>query len=172
MDWAICSVKDPCPEAVSEEIAAIQEAGWRRKQIQSALADPAARAWIARRKDVGAAGAVGTEGTRVAAGGGIAGPTPAVVGGFVLARRIVDLLEIDLVGVRPSMRRVGVARGLLEALLGVEGRAGLSEARLELASANQAAQRLYDGLGFVVVGRRTRYYPDGDDALILSRIFS
>jgi ribosomal-protein-alanine N-acetyltransferase len=86
----------------------------------------------------------------------------------VLARRVGDLLEIDLVGVRRSMRRRGIAGGLLRALLAEEGQTDLAETRLEFAASNAAARALYEGLGFVVVGRRTRYYPDGDDALMLS----
>jgi ribosomal-protein-alanine N-acetyltransferase len=41
--------------------------------------------------------------------------------------------------------------------------------QLELAATNAPALALYQGLGFVVVGRRSRYYPDGEDALLLSR---
>jgi ribosomal-protein-alanine N-acetyltransferase len=89
---------------------------------------------------------------------------------FVLARRIVDLPEIDLVGVRTEHRPCGIARSLLDELIEDETRARLAEARLELAASNDPALGLYTRLGFMVVGRRTRYYPDGDDALLLSRI--
>jgi ribosomal-protein-alanine N-acetyltransferase len=90
--------------------------------------------------------------------------------GFVLARWIVDLLEIDLVEVRTEHRRRGIARSLLDELIEDETGAGIAQARLELAASNDPALGLYTGLGFMVVGRRTRYYPDGDDALLLSRI--
>ena len=112
------------------------------------------------------AGAVEGSGARVRLAEGGDG----VLLGFVLARRIVDLLEIDLVGVRPGHRRGGIARSLLVGLIEDETAAGLAEARLELAASNDPANALYAGLGFVVVGRRTRYYPDGDDALLLSRM--
>ena len=112
------------------------------------------------------AGAVEAPGARVRLAEGIDG----VVLGFVFARRIVDLLEIDLVGVGRRHRRCGVARSLLTSLIEEETAAGLAEARLELAASNDPAHALYAGLGFMVVGRRTRYYPDGDDALLLSRM--
>ncbi len=89
--------------------------------------------------------------------------------GIVLARRVVDLLEIDQVGVLPEARRSGAATAMIEALIRGGTAEGLVEARLELAESNAAARALYDRLGFVVVGRRARYYPDGDDALLLSR---
>ncbi|MEZ4281355.1 MAG: GNAT family N-acetyltransferase [Myxococcota bacterium] len=125
--------------------------GWGRAALASALAGREARIWLALGPDGGGADSAGM--------------------GFVLARRIVDLLEIDLVGVDPAARRGGVARRLLVRLLEVEAGAGLAEARLELASDNAAAAALYAGLGFVVVGRRPRYYPGGSDALLLSRVF-
>lgn len=91
--------------------------------------------------------------------------------GFVFARRISDLLEIDLVGVAPGCRRAGVGRAMLTNLLDAERSGGQLEARLELAASNRAARALYEGLGFMVVGRRSRYYPDGDDALLLTKAF-
>lgn len=132
-------------------VRACFEEGWGAASLAGALSAGEARAWIAVEADR-------------------ASPTaePAAIG-FVLARRILDLLEIDLVGVRPDARRLGLAGDLLETLLATEARTGLVEARLELSTANEPASRLYAGLGFVVVGRRPRYYPDGTDALLLSR---
>lgn len=91
--------------------------------------------------------------------------------GFVFARRVGDLLEIDLVGVDPSQRRSGLARRLLSQLIESERAAAVSAVQLELAASNAAARSLYEGLGFVVVGARSRYYPDGEDALLLTRSF-
>lgn len=89
--------------------------------------------------------------------------------GLVLGRAVDrDLFEIDLVAVAPRHRRQGIARGLLEALLRREQGVGIREFRLELAASNAPAAALYAALGFVVQGRRERYYPDGDDALLLS----
>jgi ribosomal-protein-alanine N-acetyltransferase len=88
--------------------------------------------------------------------------------GIVLARRVADLLEIDQVGVLPGERRRGAAQAMLRAVLERARAEGLREARLELAADNVAARGLYTGLGFVVVGRRSRYYPGGEDALLLS----
>jgi ribosomal-protein-alanine N-acetyltransferase len=123
--------------------------GWGESALASALRGREARAWVVLRE---------------------AGPDSALVG-FVLARRITELVEIDLVGVEPRARRDGVAARLLKRLLEVEAGEGLVEARLELSSQNAPAAALYAALGFVVVGRRPRYYPDGSDALLLSRFF-
>lgn len=89
--------------------------------------------------------------------------------GFVLGRRVDrDLVEIDLVAVAPERRRAGIGRALLEELIAAERDGGVREFRLELAADNAAALALYSAVGFVVVGRRARYYPDGEDALLLS----
>lgn len=89
--------------------------------------------------------------------------------GFVLGRRVdQDVVEIDLVAVDPARRREGIGRAVLEELIAVERDGGVVEFRLELASLNAAALALYTAVGFVVVGRRARYYPDGDDALLLT----
>lgn len=52
-------------------------------------------------------------------------------------------------------------------------RSGIALATLEVRARNQAAQQLYNGLGFVRVGRRPNYYPstksiDADDAILLT----
>jgi ribosomal protein S18 acetylase RimI-like enzyme len=39
----------------------------------------------------------------------------------------------------------------------------------DLRASNRSAHALYAGLGFVVVGTRSRYYPDGEDATLLTR---
>jgi ribosomal-protein-alanine N-acetyltransferase len=132
-------------ESLKVLIADSMQGGWSADSISAAVGIPAARVRIAE----------GNDGAQL---------------GFVLARRIADLLEIDLVGVRAEHRRRGIARSLLDELIEDETQAGLAEARLELAASNDPALALYESLGFMVVGRRTRYYPDGDDALLLSRI--
>ncbi|MFP6654888.1 MAG: hypothetical protein VCB25_04625 [Myxococcota bacterium] len=68
----------------------------------------------------------------------------------------IQIGEIQEVGLSPSQTTE-------------EARSGEMETRLELATANRAASQLTQGLGFVVVGRRKRYYPDGDEASLLSR---
>lgn len=40
---------------------------------------------------------------------------------------------------------------------------------LEVKASNQGALSLYSKLGFDEVGRRHRYYPNGEDALLLKR---
>jgi ribosomal-protein-alanine N-acetyltransferase len=88
-------------------------------------------------------------------------------GGMVLARAVMDEAEILTIGVLPAARRQGLGRDLLQAAL---RRAAETDARamfLEVAEENTAARTLYASLGFAEVGRRKRYYANGDDALVM-----
>ncbi len=88
-------------------------------------------------------------------------------GGMVLARTVMDEAEILTIGVLPEARRQGLGRSLLLAAM---HRAAENDARslfLEVAEDNAAARNLYCSLGFVEVGRRRRYYANGDDALVM-----
>lgn len=154
MKWIVRSVKHPDAADLLSQIHAIQESGWTQNQLRSSFAGASARLRVAVDSDskwIEDANRVAPE-----------------IQGFLLARRIADVLEIDLVAVARSMRRLGIGQSLVGSLIEDENRSGLREARLELASSNDPARALYEGLGFVVEGRRKRYYPDGDDALLLS----
>lgn len=89
--------------------------------------------------------------------------------GFILARDLGDEAEILTLGVLPGMRRVGIGRALLDAVVARGGRR-VGSIVLEVAADNEAARRLYNMAGFFRVGTRPRYYRrDGGaiDALIL-----
>jgi ribosomal-protein-alanine N-acetyltransferase len=83
-----------------------------------------------------------------------------------LSGEVTDLLRI---GVRPDHQRRGLA-GIM--LTGVLERAEGERVMLEVSDANAAALALYRGHGFEVLDRRRGYYPDGSDALVMSRSLS
>ena len=88
-------------------------------------------------------------------------------GGVVLARVAADEAEILTLAVAPGARRQGRARALLSAAMARAAAAGALSMALEVGAANTAAQALYRAAGFTPVGRRTRYYPGGEDALVM-----
>ena len=88
-------------------------------------------------------------------------------GGLVLLRVTADEAEILTIGVVPSMRRQGIARALLEESLTRARILGVRALFLEVGVRNHPARALYEGMGFREVGRRRRYYANGEDALIL-----
>lgn len=87
--------------------------------------------------------------------------------GFVVAWTIFDEGEIGTLAVDESARGQGIGRCLLEGALEACQRRGVNGIFLEVRPGNQSARRLYESCGFVVVGTRRKYYPDGDDAIIM-----
>jgi ribosomal-protein-alanine N-acetyltransferase len=89
--------------------------------------------------------------------------------GFVLARSAADEAEILTILVLPPYRRRGLARLLLEAVIGNAKTKAVSKLFLEVASSNAVGMELYTKMGFIQVGRRPRYYANGGDALLLAK---
>ena len=129
-------------EALAENHAEAFAAPWSAGEMEALLADGQVFA--------------------LAAGGPAAGP----IEGFILCRAVSGETEILTLAVRPSARRRGLGRALLQAAM---ARGGVLF--LEVAADNEAALALYDAAGFIPVGRRLAYYarPGADrvDALIL-----
>lgn len=76
-------------------------------------------------------------------------------------------LQVLNLATAAAFRRRGVAGTLLAAALAEARAAGLEVALLEVRAGNAAAIALYRRCGFRVVGERARYYPDGEDALLM-----
>jgi ribosomal-protein-alanine N-acetyltransferase len=101
-----------------------------------------------------------------------AGTTPV---GFILCQSAANEFEILTFCVRPSYRRRKIGARLLEAAIAAARNAGSVEIYLEVATDNQAARILYEGLGFKISGARPGYYKRGAgtaDALMYQMIES
>lgn len=90
-----------------------------------------------------------------------------VVVGYVLATAIVDEGEILMVRVAPEAQRRGLGRALMDAATATWRARGVTTGWLEVHVDNAAARALYGRLGWTEHGRRSAYYADGGDALIL-----
>ncbi|MBV9812081.1 MAG: GNAT family N-acetyltransferase [Acetobacteraceae bacterium] len=91
------------------------------------------------------------------------------VAGFALARHVAGEAEVLMLAVLPAQRRRGRARALLRATHDALCKVGAAALFLEVHAGNDAALRLYETSGYRPVGRRTRYYPDGGDAVVMRR---
>ena len=91
------------------------------------------------------------------------GRVVAFVVGHKLRGGVGHIVTLDVL---PRYRGRGLGR---ELMLDCEKRLGAPHMRLEAAVGNRAAQKLYASLGYAVVGRRARYYPDGADAWLLEK---
>jgi len=88
--------------------------------------------------------------------------------GFIAAelRHSQKIGWIVTLGVKPGYRRKGIARNLLLACM---TRIDVPRFRLSVRKSNQAALNLYAQEGFRMVDTWSRYYADGEDALVLEK---
>ena len=126
----------PLAEADLDRVAAIERAAftdpWPRRSFEELLAQQHVRA------------------IAVDDGGRLAG--------YALFSLVAGEGEILNLAVDPAVRRRGVGRGLLHAVLDAMRAAGTTAVFLEVRQSNVAAQRLYAGAGFRSVALRRGYY--------------
>jgi len=91
-------------------------------------------------------------------------------GGFLLLRIVLDEAEILTIGV--TAPRQGIGQALMREGLSLAAANGAREMHLEVAATNAPARALYSKFGFVQVGARKAYYPDGGDALTLHLVLA
>jgi [ribosomal protein S18]-alanine N-acetyltransferase len=89
---------------------------------------------------------------------------------FVLCRLFAGELHIHRLCTRPAERRKGFARALLRHVFTAAGNKGAGKVFLEVNALNDPAVSLYLRLGFAIDTERKKYYRDGDDALVMSRV--
>lgn len=88
--------------------------------------------------------------------------------GYICALCILKEGHILTLGVRHGWRRMGIGKKLVLYVLNELSQLGCTNVFLEVRASNNAAKRLYESLGFRVVGLRRRYYawPD-EDAVVM-----
>lgn len=90
--------------------------------------------------------------------------------GYAGSQTVLDEADVMNVAVDPLYRRRGIARLLLNGLQSDLAKQGVRSLTLEVRASNEAAIALYQGLGYVQVGRRPNYYfKPKEDALILRK---
>ena len=96
-----------------------------------------------------------------------------VENGFLVGRLIGPDAEILNVIVHPKYRRLGKARYLIDKFEKKAKEEGSSKCFLEVAESNSRANKLYQSLNYLSVGKRKNYYEfvDGrkDNASILAK---
>jgi [ribosomal protein S18]-alanine N-acetyltransferase len=93
--------------------------------------------------------------------------------GFALWRSVLDETELLLLAVVPPWRRHGIGSRLLARLMDDLCAQDQTELFLEVRERNNPARALYNRHGFVIIGRRARYYLGSggvfEDALTMRR---
>lgn len=100
-------------------------------------------------------------------------PSPIIehqrIAGYIVARESAGELHINNVAVRDQYRRRGIGSALLGRIMDTAKRLKVQVAFLEVRSGNQAAQALYQKIGFQAIARRPDYYSDPrEDAVVMS----
>jgi ribosomal-protein-alanine N-acetyltransferase len=94
---------------------------------------------------------------------------PEVIIGYIVCWIVADELHILNLATKPVQRRKGIARLLVLAALKYSYQRNVRRAFLEVRTSNEAALRLYDGLGFVRSIVRKGYYDlPVEDAVVMS----
>lgn len=89
--------------------------------------------------------------------------------GYLFAMWIFDELHINKIAVAETHRRQGIADSLMAHCFEFSRRQGIRSITLEVRQSNDGAQRFYEHLQFKSVYIRSRYYPDGEAAVVMMR---
>lgn len=91
--------------------------------------------------------------------------------GYLFVQYAFEEVHILNFGVREKHRNKGIGKLLLSRFLNRAQARGAQVCFLEVRMSNHRAQRLYFTHGFAPLSVRRKYYPNGEDALILVKHF-
>lgn len=93
--------------------------------------------------------------------------------GYAGLWNVVGEGQITNIAVRPSGRRKGIGKKLVEGLIAYGKEKSLEVLILEVRQSNEAAIKLYSGAGFKEIGKRKNYYTKPtEDALLMALTLS
>lgn len=78
--------------------------------------------------------------------------------GYVIYWHIQDEIQVSNIAVHPDFRRMGVGESVLRQVLSQLKKEGAKYVSLEVRPSNMAAIKLYNKLGFDILGIRKDYY--------------
>ena len=90
-----------------------------------------------------------------------------VIGAYIVFWLVADEVHLHNLAVRKEFRRQGLAFNLMQLMKDIGNQIGATRRTLEVRESNQDAIRLYRKCGFVVKGRRPRYYTDTNEAALI-----
>jgi len=96
----------------------------------------------------------------------VAGTRPV---GYAISLTVADVADLQRIGVARDAQRQGLGSRLLAVLVDRAVSAGCVRMVLEVDARNEPASTFYLRHGFAEVARRSRYYPDGSDAIVMAR---
>lgn len=100
----------------------------------------------------------------------VATDTDGVVRGYCCFQFVVGEIEIQSIAVDTAVRRRGFAGALMSTIMDTARARGDRRLILEVRAGNEGALGLYRKNGFLVDAVRPRYYPDNEDAVLMSLV--
>ena len=89
--------------------------------------------------------------------------------GLCSAWLVIDELHITFIAVHPMHQRKGLGKFVLSNLIKRSKSLQTNCIHLEVKENNEPAKAFYKSMGFKIVGRRSNFYRDGSDALLLNK---
>ncbi|MGL4641593.1 MAG: ribosomal protein S18-alanine N-acetyltransferase [Cetobacterium sp.] len=86
------------------------------------------------------------------------------VKGYMILHDSYDLYEVMKVATKKEFRKMGIAKELINYYLDRYNK----NLFLEVRESNEVARHFYENIGFVKVGNRKNYYPNGEAAVLMS----
>lgn len=88
--------------------------------------------------------------------------------GYLFAMHFLDEMHVNKVAVMEGMRRRRIASALMSDSIAFARREGISSISLEVRESNREARDFYRALHFRDLYVRSRYYPDGENAVVMT----
>lgn len=134
---------DDLDQVVAIEAKSIPEP-WARSHFEAEMVKPFARFWVLTDDE-----------------------TDSKVAGYIVFWLMVDGCSLLDVAVDPEFRGQGMGEKMLRAMINEVVRQEYARLVLEVRASNESALRLYKKVGFKETHRRTKFYSDGEDAIVM-----
>ncbi|MGN1275637.1 MAG: ribosomal protein S18-alanine N-acetyltransferase [Floccifex sp.] len=89
--------------------------------------------------------------------------------GYAFLWETFEMAQVARIGIDSSFRKKGYGHVLLQYLIQRAKEQGCEFITLEVRVSNEAALALYKKNNFIQVNVSKRYYPDGEDAIVMTR---
>ena len=89
--------------------------------------------------------------------------------GLCSAWLIIDELHITSIAVHPIHQRKGLGKLLISDLIKRSNSLLTTQIHLEVKDTNKPAKAFYKSMGFKIIGNRSNFYKDGNDAILFSK---
>lgn len=89
------------------------------------------------------------------------------IAGYLAGNIIIGYVHILNIAVAREFRKMGLGTGFMKRAEQETFKRGLGTLTLEVRENNESAVKLYKKLGYVIKGRRIKYYENTDDALLM-----